>query len=101
MKDQDALISAINSVGLSTDLIQLNTGDLFQELSNYLNHLVDTDFNKLVALLYRIDVSEQKVRMALANPPINRSAGEIIAQLIIDREQQKIEWRRKYRSGEI
>lgn len=99
--DQDALISAINSVGLSTDLIQINNGDLFQELSNYLNHLVDTDFNKLVALLYRIDVSEQKVRMELANPPQNRTAGEIIAQLIIDREQQKIEWRRKYRNGEI
>ena len=65
-------------------------------LSDYLNDLIEHDFNKLLSILYRIDVSEAKVRTALADNPTQQSAGKILATLLIEREVQKIEMREKY-----
>lgn len=98
---KEALISVANSVGFSDELTQSDTSDLFFELSTYLNELVNKDFNQLVFILYRVDVSEQKVRTVLANTSDDISAGEIIARLLIEREQEKIEWRRRFKHGEV
>lgn len=97
MKDE-ALISVASALGFPNTLDEAN---LYTELSDYLNELINTDFNKLVSILYRMDVSESKVRAELVNESSNMSAGEIIAKLLIEREQQKIEWRKKYKNGEL
>jgi hypothetical protein len=66
---------------------------LKEKLSMHINHLIQDDFEKLVALLYRIDVSEAKLKkMMNDNREVN--AGSIIADLIIERQQQKIESRK-------
>jgi superfamily II DNA/RNA helicase len=39
----------------------------FEGLANYLDNLVATDFNRLISILYRIDVSEDKARKAIAD----------------------------------
>ena len=44
--------------------------------------------------LYRIDVDENKVKLALTTDDV----AENIAKLIIERELQKVETRRKYRT---
>jgi hypothetical protein len=51
---------------------------------------------KLLNILYRIDVNEPKVKAAFAqnNPKL---IAPTIAQLILDRELQKAESRRKYK----
>ena len=67
-------------------------------LATYLDELVQTDFNRLLSILYRIDVSETKVKASLAANPENKSAGYIIAGLIMERQQQKIEFRKQYGS---
>ncbi|MTI19647.1 hypothetical protein E1176_01295 [Fulvivirga sp. RKSG066] len=69
--------------------------DLKKKLTPIINHLLDHDLNRLLTALYRIDVSEAKVKkvIASAKPEI---IGDTIAQLIIDRELQKVETRRKY-----
>jgi hypothetical protein len=47
-----------------------------------------------VQLLYRIDVSEAKLKYLLKENP-NEDAGTMIAHLIIDRQIQKIKFRKE------
>lgn len=101
MKNDQSLINAAGLAGLPEELIHAGTVDLFSELSAYLDELITADFHKLVSILYRMDVSEKKVRTALANAPDGISAGEIIARLMVAREQEKMEWRKKYREGKL
>ncbi len=69
---------------------------LREVLSNYLNRIIIEDFNKLIAILYRIDIPEGKARAALAAKKEEESAGEILTDLIIERQLQKIKTWRKY-----
>ncbi len=64
-------------------------------MAGYINRLILSDFSKLVQLLYRVDVSEKKLKQILQEHP-NEDAAVIIAQLIIERQQQKAESRKKY-----
>ena len=58
-------------------------------LAEKMNELIKNNFNHLVQLLYRIDINEAKLKQLLKSNP-NEDAGKIIAQLIIERQQQKI-----------
>lgn len=71
---------------------------MFSLLAAYIQDLIDTDFSKLVNTLYRIDVSEEKIKKALnlANP---KDANFVIAQLIIEREKQKVKSREAYKKS--
>lgn len=69
---------------------------LITMLSDILNDLIASDFNKLLSILYRIDVSEEKITNALANNTEHKSAGLILAELIIERQQQKILFRKQF-----
>ena len=75
--------------------------DLESKLAIYINELIDKDFNKLVNLLYRIDISEQKLKIALQNEDKTISSGKIIAKLIIERQLQKLEFRKKFSKKKI
>ena len=70
--------------------------ELQSRLESYINELIKTDFEKLVTYLYRIDVNEQKLKLLLRQFP-EKDAGKIIAALIIERQQQKIKTREKFR----
>ncbi len=65
------------------------------QLSNYVNQLIQTDFQKLISCLYRIDVSEIKLKQLLQQRP-DEDAGKLIAALIIERQLQKIKSRRQF-----
>ena len=75
-----------------------NYDSLIKELSEYLDHLIATDFNKLIGILYRIDISQAKATAALANHTFKESPGESLANLIIARELEKVETRKKYKN---
>jgi paraquat-inducible protein B len=64
-----------------------------QELSNYINHLLNTDIEKVVSILYRVDVDENKIKSLLQN---TTNSGLTIAQAIIKRQLQKIKSRQEY-----
>ena len=49
-----------------------------------INDLIKEDFSKLVQLLYRIDVSEAKLKNVLKEHP-NEDAGKLIALIVIER----------------
>jgi hypothetical protein len=54
------------------------------ELETLINNLIKEDFSKLVQLLYRIDVSEAKLKNVLKEHP-HEDAGKLIAQIVIER----------------
>jgi hypothetical protein len=66
------------------------------ELAAFVNHLINTDFEKLVFLLYRIDVRETTIKQLLTLPS-NSNAGELIADAIIARQEEKIATRKQYK----
>jgi len=54
------------------------------DLETLMNELIKNDFSKLVQFLYRIDVSEAKLKNILqANP--NENAGKLIGQVVLER----------------
>ena len=54
------------------------------DLETMINELIKEDFSKLVQLLYRIDVSEAKLKNILQASP-NENAGKLIAEVVIER----------------
>ena len=61
-----------------------------------INEWINNDFEHLLFLLYRIDVHEDKVRKLLKEHQ-GENAAEIIADLIISRQQQKMETRKLFK----
>ncbi|MEN9297916.1 MAG: hypothetical protein RLZZ429_229 [Bacteroidota bacterium] len=60
----------------------------WDQLVAFVNELITQDFNQLVLLLYRLDINEKKLKQTLADHP-DQNAGELIAQLIVDRQEEK------------
>ena len=93
---QNELIHILNTE-LNTELPQIiSEENLLQKLSGFINHLIQTNFQKLVLILYRVDVSETKLKKLLQTEP-GEDAATIIARLIIEREIQKINSRNLFR----
>lgn len=81
---------------LATDLTDnLSYNEIHAQLSGRMNQLIRYDFEKLVSLLYRIDVSEQKLKSLLQQFP-EEDAGNIIATLILERQEQKLKTRKQF-----
>ncbi len=74
-------------MGTDNELLKLE--DLSAEqLAQFVHELIDKDFSRLVQLLYRLDVSEDKLRSVLLEHPTG-DAGEMIAALILERIAQR------------
>ena len=71
------------------------TNNFRVELAVFVNHLINTDFEKLVFLLYRIDVRETVIKQLLTLPS-SSNAGELIADAIIARQGEKIVTRKQF-----
>jgi hypothetical protein len=72
--------------------------ELEEALTIYTNQLIQKNFQKLVTLLYRIDVSEAKLKYLLQLQR-DENAGNIIAKLIIERQVEKFNSRREFRQN--
>jgi hypothetical protein len=93
MKDEQVLqeVSKELSIALRENDHSLNK----QILSDRINELLNTDFQKLVSILYRMDISEIKLKQFLLENP-GTDAGIIIADLMIERQEQKIKSREQF-----
>lgn len=78
--------------------ITTREGELFsrQRLIDRINDLVQTDFHKLISILYRTDVSETRLR-TLLQQHTGEDAAVLITDLIIERQLQKIKSRQQFR----
>jgi len=85
---------------MEIDLPENISFDLLKEqLSSHINFLIQSDFQKLVSILYRVDVSESKLKHLLKENT-GYDAANIIADLIIERQLQKIKSRQEHRNDE-
>ena len=92
------LIPAINQ-SLEISLPDsISSEELREKLIAHINALINQDFEKLVFLLYRIDVNESKMRYLLDQREGENAAG-LIADLIIERQLQKIKSRKESKSN--
>ncbi|HQS34463.1 MAG TPA: hypothetical protein PLC18_03575 [Sediminibacterium sp.] len=66
------------------------------QLIDAINWLIIHDFEKLVFILYRIDVSEAKIK-TLLNKENTNFAAPVIADAIIERLEEKKVSRQKYK----
>jgi hypothetical protein len=69
-----------------------NSQELLQKLTISINNLILKDFSKLVHILYRLDISEERLKKILQeNSSVD--AGKLIAEMMIEREMQKLKTR--------
>jgi len=74
-----------------------------QEAENFLaekiNGLIKDNFDHLILILYRVDVNEAKLKQVLKDNP-KEDSGQIIARLLIERQQQKNLLRKQFTKKE-
>jgi hypothetical protein len=93
----------INKIGID-NLPATNELHSLSELKKYLemkiSGLLDTNYAKLLNTLYLIDLDERRLHELFSGK--NREIiPEVIADMIIQRQVQKINNRKKYREGKI
>lgn len=99
MSEDDKLLQEQIIVSSGNVLLPESSAKIFHEkLAAYINELINTNFLQLVNWLYRLDVSEQKLKTLLAAQP-NADAGFIIADMIIERQMQKIKSRKEFKGN--
>ena len=88
-KNNNTQSISIEKIFSLNSITALESDSLLTHLSNYINELILNNFELLIQLLYRIDVSESKLKKLLLENQ-NEDAGKMIANLIIERQIQKI-----------
>ena len=78
---------------------KISLQELQEQLSIHINYLISHQFEQLISLLYRIDISEAKIKSLLQNYP-DENAGNIIAALIIERQLEKIKTRQQFHQSD-
>jgi len=97
MKDIEPVIIDELSSNMEIDLHDKRSIDeLRLALSGYINYLISHDMNKLMRILYKVDVSEKILKTSLQTS--DKEPGDIIAGLIVDRQLEKMETRQRFKS---
>lgn len=69
-------------------------------LTQEIDYLISHNMDRLLWILYRVDVDETRLRQLIAdNPPADASG--LTADLIIERQLEKAETRARYERGEL
>lgn len=73
---------------------------IHEKLELVINHMLEHNFEKLCNAMYRLDVSERKFHEVLTGtaPEV---IGSRLADLVIEREMQKVRTREMYRKKEL
>ncbi|MGJ1205078.1 hypothetical protein [Sphingobacterium lactis] len=93
---------------LLADKLQLYPGDdqcsdeqRFKQIVDYVEELINHDLRRLMGILYRIDVSEEKIKQALASQDKDQSSALILAKLMVERELEKVKFREQYKKARL
>jgi hypothetical protein len=63
--------------------------ELFDQLEPHISHLLNTSYQRLMSLLYQIDVGEAKLNRLIDDRP-GSSIAEVITEAILERELLKV-----------
>ncbi|MBZ5857488.1 hypothetical protein [Flavihumibacter profundi] len=92
--DSELLHALSEQMGISL-IGESSFNTLRQRLAERINQLINLDFQELVRILYRVDVNENKLKFLLKEK-VGEDAAYIIADLLIERQLQKIKTRRQF-----
>jgi len=81
---------------LSKEYETLSRHELREHLAGFIRRLLETDPAKLSNMMYRHDVEESKFVGALDLPCLDQQA-LALADLVIEREMQKVAFRKAYK----
>jgi hypothetical protein len=70
---------------------------LNEEMNVFIDELIKNDFQKLIQILYKVDINEAKLKQLLQQNS-GKDPSKIISNLIIERLHQKIESRKNFAS---
>jgi len=73
---------------------------LHEKLTLVIGHLLQNNFEKLCNAMYRLDVSERKFHEVLTGSEASEISSKL-ADLVIEREMQKVKTREMYRRKEL
>lgn len=99
MNSQPQILKLINKyLPEASNPIQISEIDLFEAVRQRVKYLLDHDMERLLHMLYRIDVRETLVKeiLAVSDP---EAVDSELAKAILDRLMQKIRLRAKYGTG--
>jgi hypothetical protein len=89
---------------LYAQIMQLEQSSAWDEqaycilINQQVTHLLDHDINQLFNILYRIDISEHRVKDTFQHHNEHEAIAKQLTLLIIERLKQKIALRKKYSS---
>ena len=95
MKNEQVLKEVSNEL----EVIVNDHANTKQILIEKINDLINNDFQKLVSILYRMDVSEIKLKQLL-NENARTNAAIIIVELMIERQAEKIRSRQQFNKSD-
>ena len=73
---------------------------LYEMILSRVNELIENDIDLLMSYLYRLDVEEAKINLALSMNAV-LPANEGIARLILERQKQRMLTKRKFKQKPI
>ncbi len=73
--------------------------ELFEQIEPHINKLISNNQSKFMGILYRIDLSDIQIKKAIEENA-SESFSEIITDLIIKRELQKVVIRNHYKNSQ-
>jgi len=103
IKNHDELIQLVQICSKDFQLVQAreagfqNFRDVIRWLEKEIRYLLDHDFQKLVNVLYRIDIGENQFKEILSKAPQDRISKNL-TQVIVNRELQKVRTRKEYKT---
>jgi hypothetical protein len=71
--------------------------ELFDQIEPHIKKLIDSNHSKFMGILYRIDLNDNQIKEAINNNS-TEPFSEIVTDLIIKRELQKVVIRNHYKS---
>lgn len=87
-----------------SSLVPNNDYERLEEFRKYLTEkmkdMLDKNYNLLINTLYRIDISEKKLA-ELFSAKNKESIPQKLADIIIERQIEKINFRKRYREGNL
>ncbi len=101
MSVQETAVLIIRDFELKADdSSSFSDHELLEILAVRIEWLLEYRMEFLLSLMYRLDISEEKVNQALS-PASNESASLALSRLVIERQKQRLETQHKYPSPDL
>ncbi len=85
----------LRDFGLAEPVKPFNEQEMLDYLADAISYMIEHKMDFLLSLLYRLDVSEQKIAHALM-PGNNEPANRALAALVWERQKQRVATKQAY-----